>query len=323
MSEKVKKVTADDVADAANALVADGVDPTVRGIRAITGGSNTTVMGFLNQWRESQKDRLALEEIEVPETIISEGDVFVARIWRAALEEATAGHDALRRELLASQDEVKRIHNEFADLMSEVETSRDELGNSLAAETETRAARDARIVELERDAAALVERVASRDAETAAAQLAVKSADDREASMRSERDQALSKIDAATAETAAVRADLSKELADVRSKMDKQTESIAQMQADLGTARSDLATARAEHAGTRDKLADVVKRTDAEAQRAEAKLSSLEAERDAVRAERDEVQRELAASRKAAEGVASKSATRADADQGGSPSQAS
>lgn len=119
-----KLITDESVADAAEELSAAGSNPTVRAIREkLGGGSNSSILTALNAWKKEKKDRVALEDIEVPETIIEHADVLIARIWRAAMEEAGAGHNAMRQEVIAAEGEIKRIQDEFADLIREGEVA--------------------------------------------------------------------------------------------------------------------------------------------------------------------------------------------------------
>ena len=306
--ESRSAVTYEAIGAAVEALTERGDKITVETVRKVVRASNREVGPMLRKWREDQVERGDMAAIEVPDKVSSDALALIGRIWQEAISYATEGHETIRRALVDQRTEAEREQAELLERLDEIEAELDQARADLGGAHDGRTAAGARIVAMEREAAALIERVAAREAEAENAREVAKVAGERESSMRDERDEARRKIDAATTETNMVRTDLTRQLSDVRAKFDKQTDSLAQVQADLGGARSDLATERAQHGATRDKLADAVARAETDAETGKAALADM-------RAERDEVRRELAEARKAAEGVASKSAARADADE--------
>lgn len=79
-------VSADDVCDAANDLVAHGINPTQVLVRERLGrGSFSVISPLLRQWREKQR---ACAETQLPESVNEELVRFGKSLWRCAVEAA-------------------------------------------------------------------------------------------------------------------------------------------------------------------------------------------------------------------------------------------
>lgn len=321
---RTSAITADTVAAAAQALIDAGQDVTNKSVLdQIGSGSMSTLVPLLRAWREEQGERQDLASVAVPDALSGHAAEFAARTWRAALDQASIGHDAMRRDLAETRAEAERVQAELLTDIAAIEADRDQMQDDLAAALEISAAQGAQIADMQRDAAGLAERVTAREAEATTAREMSKAAQGREAAMRAERDEARAKIDAAVAETKSVRTDLGRQLTDLRAKHEQQAESLTLMHADLGTARADLATERAQHSATRDKLADAGARAKSDAEAVKSAMADMRGERDRALAAGEQMRLEFAQAHRAAAERAGKGVARADADHGASPGQTS
>jgi chromosome segregation ATPase len=111
---KVGIATYDAVAAAADALLAEGRNPTVATVRtALDGGSPNTVLKHLNTWREQLGARfLALQRKDDVPAVLADG---MQRLWDTALTQA---HEQAQREIAADRsalaDERARLGQESA-----------------------------------------------------------------------------------------------------------------------------------------------------------------------------------------------------------------
>lgn len=283
-------ITAETVAAAAERLLSEGKNPSQSAVRTtLGGGSYSTIGPFLQQWRDAQEEAAELAEVDIPDALANVGSELMARVWKVAMAEAQAGHDAVRKELLQARAEIEAANQETADVAASLETdlaTRDERIVTLEAENTERAAElkavNDRAITAERELAGARERA---EAETARANRADKHAEElaatakkleaelsalRErldttasalADQKAEAARITSERDHAQKALAAAEARLTK--ADARS--DKLQEDLTSTMADLSTARADLATARAERG------------------QADAKAKALQAELDEMR----------------------------------------
>jgi chromosome segregation ATPase len=115
------------VARAATELLAQGKPVTNAGVlELVGGGSMSTLVPLLRAWREDQKDRVAREELEVPEPVMEQVRALATRIWRDATEEAQTATDALRRELRDLRLESEQQQGELVAHLGKVEAERDD-----------------------------------------------------------------------------------------------------------------------------------------------------------------------------------------------------
>lgn len=244
-------VTIEAVASAAEKISEAGGKVTLAAVRdAVGGGSFSTISPLLQAWRDAQDEREELAEVAVPEQVTTATQELAARVWKTAVEVARAGHDSLRRDLLDAQQRVEAIQAESAELVTILETERDEARMSAEAEVERREALEAEQADLQRrlnvsdvECARLGERI---EAKTQAANLAAEQA--READLRL--NDLRGDLAAARAQAAEATADLRK----AREQLDAARAELIATQTDLGGARADLATERAQHVATRDRL---------------------------------------------------------------------
>ena len=101
-------ITAETVAAAAGRLQGDGTNPTQSAVRtALGGGSFSTIGPLLHKWRDNQAEAAELAKVDLPDTLADAGSDLMSRVWKVAIAEAFAGHDALRKELIQAQVETE------------------------------------------------------------------------------------------------------------------------------------------------------------------------------------------------------------------------
>ena len=101
-------ITAETVAAAADRLHGDGTNPTQSAVRtALGGGSFSTIGPLLHKWRDNQPEAAELAKVDLPDTLSDAGSDLMSRVWKVAIAEALAGHDALRKELIQAQVETE------------------------------------------------------------------------------------------------------------------------------------------------------------------------------------------------------------------------
>ena len=101
-------ITAETVAAAAGRLQGDGTNPTQSAVRtALGGGSFSTIGPLLHKWCDNQAEAAELAKVDLPDTLADAGSDLMSRVWKVAIAEAFAGHDALRKELIQAQVETE------------------------------------------------------------------------------------------------------------------------------------------------------------------------------------------------------------------------
>lgn len=128
------KINAEVILAAASSLIEKGIPVTNKSIQTeIGGGSMTTIVPLVAAWKRAQEERDNLAEVKVPDEIAVASDELAARLWRAAIQMATTGHEALRRELLASRGETEAVRVEMVELIAAVEDQLDDALNTIVA----------------------------------------------------------------------------------------------------------------------------------------------------------------------------------------------
>ena len=111
-------ITAETVAAAADRLHGDGTNPTQSAVRtALGGGSFSTIGPLLHKWRDNQAEAAELVKVDLPDSTLADaGADLMSRVWKVAIAEALAGHDALRKELIQAQVETEFARKETTDV---------------------------------------------------------------------------------------------------------------------------------------------------------------------------------------------------------------
>ena len=99
------------VANAATELSAQGKNPTVEGIRALTGtGSNSTISNHLRAWREKQDQaRFLCQKENIPEEL----SLTVKGLWDRVIDQANEKVADIRQELENKIENLKERNDEL------------------------------------------------------------------------------------------------------------------------------------------------------------------------------------------------------------------
>lgn len=113
-------VTQQAVADAAEALIVEGAEPSIVAVQArIGGGSYSTVKKFLDVWRQ-QRAEAATAAPDTPAEVQAKGQEFARIVWALASREAQAeaqqAKDEAKAEVAAVRGELAEATNEIARL---------------------------------------------------------------------------------------------------------------------------------------------------------------------------------------------------------------
>ncbi|NCA72877.1 MAG: DNA-binding protein, partial [Sphingobacteriia bacterium] len=154
-------ITSEQVHEAADALVADGVAPTVVSIRTrLGGGSPNNISKWLNQWREARTELERAASPPMPTSVeTTMRGVWVAA-WKAAQEQLDGEREAMasarkeiereRAEMLA---EISRLDGELEAAKTEIQQVHEALDAERSAHEGTRAeVKEARAIASERKA---------------------------------------------------------------------------------------------------------------------------------------------------------------------------
>jgi chromosome segregation ATPase len=118
-------ITAEAVADAAERLIARGQPVTNQGVLAILGeGSMSTIVPLVRAWKTEQKEREALAQVYVPETISRLAHELAGRIWRDAQREASLATEALGREMKTLRQDYAAARAELEENLNQAEQQR-------------------------------------------------------------------------------------------------------------------------------------------------------------------------------------------------------
>ncbi|EGV19097.1 DNA-binding protein [Thiocapsa marina] len=191
-------ITSEQVHEAADALVAEGVAPTVVGIRTrLGGGSPNNISKWLNQWRDA---RTELEHAASPPTPTpvetAMRGVWVAA-WRAAQEQLEGEREAManarkeiereRTEMLA---EINRLDGELDSAKTEIQQVHEALDAERREHEGTRAdVKEARAIASERKARIEHQAIELQEAQRQAAEATAQAG--RAQALAIERDRAL------------------------------------------------------------------------------------------------------------------------------------
>ncbi len=187
-----------DFDDACDDLLLAGETPTIERMRAaIGGGSPGTVGPMLKAWKARRAEEDALRDIPVPASLSDDAALTLARLWKRAMAEATAGHDAMRRDLVAARAEIAELHEDYLGQLCRMEadldraqTDRDGHRTRLDIYEAERSALSDRTARAEADAASATARMEAAVADARHARSESAAAEGRTDRMRDERDAA-------------------------------------------------------------------------------------------------------------------------------------
>lgn len=119
-------ITPEAVAEAAERLVARGQSVTNQAVLEILGGgSMSTIVPLVRAWKAEQKEREALAEVHVPETIAQLAHELAGRMWRDAQREATVATEALGREMKTLRQDYAASRAELEENLKQAEQAHD------------------------------------------------------------------------------------------------------------------------------------------------------------------------------------------------------
>ena len=191
-----------------------------------------------------------------------------SRVWKVAITEALAGHDALRKELIQAQVETEFARKETTDVAASLEAdlaARDERITALEAQSVGQAAKlkavNDRAIRTERDLTGAQERAKAEAARANRSEtqledqaVTVKKIEADMAGLRERLDTAMTQLAEQKAEAVRITSErdharkslITSEarLEKIEARADKLQADLTRTQSDLSTARSDLVTAR-------------------------------------------------------------------------------
>ena len=119
-------VTQQAVTEVADALLAEGLDPSIMNVQSrIGGGSYSTVKRYLDVWKQARAEMQAAAT-DIPPAIQAKGQEFAQAVWamacRAAQQEVHTIKESAKAEVAAVRADLANAHTEIARLES-VETA--------------------------------------------------------------------------------------------------------------------------------------------------------------------------------------------------------
>lgn len=147
-----KLVTREDVFNAANDLVAAGKTPSIINVYTlIQKGSNTTIKNYLDQWREETAFNIETPvELELPDLVAQDADLFIRKLWRIASERAEEMVQAERTALHQREIELDQETQQMIDMANEHQERIELLEGQLAEANQKQAQADEQIHQLEK-----------------------------------------------------------------------------------------------------------------------------------------------------------------------------
>lgn len=115
----------------ASELKRQGVEPTVLGVQAATGGSFTTVARHLETWQAKQAE-LIEQSLAVPEDVREKGVEFAASVWRAMAQEAVTIINAARQAANERVDQAVKARAEAMQAVAQLEEAEASLSAELS-----------------------------------------------------------------------------------------------------------------------------------------------------------------------------------------------
>ena len=135
------KITQETVNQAADSIISRGKAPTLANIRAVTGGSFTTLTPLLKAWKAAQVTQMvgidAVTANDLPSPLADRLTALGREVWAVALATAQARFDSDRATLQAELDQAKAA---MADALATADLVAVELeGERMTREMETTA----------------------------------------------------------------------------------------------------------------------------------------------------------------------------------------
>ncbi len=109
-------VTAEAVSAVADALVAEGLEPSLLLVQSRIGGSYTTVKRYLDAWKQARAQADALDT-DTPAVILAKGQEWARSVWALAKREAQVQVQSMKEDARA---QVEMLQADLAGAMAEI-----------------------------------------------------------------------------------------------------------------------------------------------------------------------------------------------------------
>lgn len=130
-------VTAEAVSAVADALVAEGLEPSLLLVQSRIGGSYTTVKRYLDAWKQARAQADALDT-DTPAVILAKGQEWARSVWALAKreaqvqvqsmkEDARAQVEALQADLVGAMAEITRLEGSETAQAATIEAQQTQL----------------------------------------------------------------------------------------------------------------------------------------------------------------------------------------------------
>jgi chromosome segregation ATPase len=127
LKDKLMAITKEDIYAAADALVAEGKNPTLANVRkALGGGSFTTISEGVAAWKDERTAQPAPLQEPPPAAVAEKFSGLLAEVWAVALGMANARLASEREALEAARVELEDKSREAADLAAQVSADLDQ-----------------------------------------------------------------------------------------------------------------------------------------------------------------------------------------------------
>jgi len=181
MGRETKGITEQQIRDAIEQMIADDLEPSTTGIRAIIGtGSYSTISSVLTKWRDQQQANSRGRAPKIPATV----NQLFQRVWSEVWQAANARHEL---ELAGINAEKKAWSDEKRELLAEITRL------ETIVEQQTIA-----LADHDKQQISQAELLAQRDNELAAARAAAATFETENERLREERQQFASQLSAVT-----------------------------------------------------------------------------------------------------------------------------
>jgi colicin import membrane protein len=159
-------ITREQVFEAADALAAEGTQPTAKLVRDRTGGSFSTITPHLAAWKDERGGRGVANIPDMPESVAGAARAVWAAAWNAAQEAIKTERDGLSAARRALEKEHAELAQEIVELEAKLDTmqaERDSLAATLEAETKRHREAEEKMGDLRIENARLGERIANTE----------------------------------------------------------------------------------------------------------------------------------------------------------------
>jgi septal ring factor EnvC (AmiA/AmiB activator) len=159
-------VTRDQVFEAADALAAEGIPPTVKRVRERIGGSFSTITPHFAAWKEERGGRGVANIPDMPKAVAGAARAMWATAWNAAQDAIRTERDGLTAARREMDKERAELAQEIVDLetkLDAVQADRESVAATPEAETKRHREAEEKMSDLRIENARLEERIANTE----------------------------------------------------------------------------------------------------------------------------------------------------------------